>query len=120
MGMHEDRIKALRFEFPEQIPISAGILPAAWIKYREELDEIVASHPILFGGHKMGDRDYDAVGGTYFDLENPRDLRAFVGREYVDFSVNLQCLLKMLLGLGEVIEFCTSAAKLQECLCLLA
>ena len=61
----QDRIKALRFEGPEYIPISAGILPAAWMKHREAMDEIVARHPILFGEHKAGQRDYDQVGGTY-------------------------------------------------------
>ncbi|MBN1580917.1 MAG: hypothetical protein JXA89_09470, partial [Anaerolineae bacterium] len=70
MGMQVDRIKALKFEYPEHIPISAGILPAAWIKYREGLDEIVSRHPILFGGYKKGDRDYDAVGGTYVEGEH--------------------------------------------------
>jgi uroporphyrinogen decarboxylase len=65
MGMHEDRIRALEFSHPEHIPISVGILPAAWMKYRVALDEIAARHPILFGEYKQGDRDYDAVGGTY-------------------------------------------------------
>jgi uroporphyrinogen decarboxylase len=63
--MQEDRIKSLEFNHPEYIPISVGILPAAWIKYREGLDEIAARHPVLFEAYKQGDRDYDAVGGTY-------------------------------------------------------
>lgn len=63
--MHDDRIKAMLFQSPEYIPISAGILPSAWMKYRDALDEIVARHPVLFGPHRAGDRDYDAVGGTY-------------------------------------------------------
>ena len=64
MGMQEDRLKAMRFEGPECIPVSVSILPSAWMKYREELDEIVGRHPLLFGD-KEADRDYDAVGGTY-------------------------------------------------------
>jgi hypothetical protein len=32
--------------------------------HREAMDEIVARHPVLFGP-QTGDRDYDAVGGTY-------------------------------------------------------
>src|ERR1035438_4604231 len=35
VSMHEDRLKAMRFEHPEFIPVSVGILPAAWIKHRE-------------------------------------------------------------------------------------
>ncbi len=65
MGMYEDRIKALKFEYPAHIPIGVSILPAAWIKHREALDDIVTRHPILFGERHKGDRDYDAVGGTY-------------------------------------------------------
>jgi hypothetical protein len=59
-----DRIKAMNFDRPEYIPVAVGILPAAWIKHREALDEIVRRHPVLFG-EQNADRDYDAVGGTY-------------------------------------------------------
>ncbi len=70
MGMHEDRMKAMLYQTPEFIPISVGILPAAWIKYREELDAMVARHPVIFGPHKAGDRDYDAVSGQYVQGEH--------------------------------------------------
>ena len=70
MGMIKDRLKALTFEHPEYIPIGVSILPAAWMKHRQALDEIVFRHPILFGDHKEGDRDYDAVGGTYVEGEH--------------------------------------------------
>lgn len=63
MGLHEDRLKALLFEGPEQIPVSISILPAAWMKHRQALDEITARHPSLFGDRQ--ERDYDAVSGTY-------------------------------------------------------
>jgi len=64
-----NRIKAMRREYPSRIPISAGILPSAWMKHREALDEIVRRHPLVFG--KSGDqRDYDAVGGTYVEGEH--------------------------------------------------
>jgi hypothetical protein len=63
MSMQQDRIKALEFNHPEYIPISAGILPVAWMKYREALTEITNRYPLLFGPNH--DRDSDAVGGTY-------------------------------------------------------
>ncbi len=69
MGLHDDRIKAINFDYPEQIPVSVSFLPAAWMKYREALDEIVERHPALFGP-KQHDRDYDAVGGTYVEGEH--------------------------------------------------
>jgi len=61
----DDRIKAITRQYPSRIPISAGILPAAWMKHREALDAVVRRHPLLFGP-QTGQRDYDAVGrGTY-------------------------------------------------------
>jgi hypothetical protein len=65
MGMHEDRLKAMRFERPEYIPVSVGLLPATWMRHREELDKLVADHPVIFREYVPGHRDYDAVGGTY-------------------------------------------------------
>lgn len=59
-----DRIKAMKFEGPEYIPVSVGMLPSAWMKHREALDAIVRRHPTIFGQQNT-DRDYDAVGGTY-------------------------------------------------------
>ncbi len=66
MGIREDQIKAINFDHPEFIPIQANFLPAAWMKHREALDEIIERHPVLFGP-KDNQRDYDAVGGTYVE-----------------------------------------------------
>lgn len=65
MGMMDDRMKALRFERPEYIPVAVGILPAGWMKYREELDALTARYPIIFGEEREGNRDYDEVSGRY-------------------------------------------------------
>jgi hypothetical protein len=67
MGVEEERFRAMRFQRPRRIPLSAGILPAAWMKHRRALDEIVARHPAIFGEHKAGTTDYDSVGGTYVE-----------------------------------------------------
>ena len=45
--MSNDRIKASKNEHPERIPASVGILPAAWMKHREALEEITERHPLL-------------------------------------------------------------------------
>jgi len=57
----QDRLKALNFGHPDTIPVSVGILPAAWMKYREALDGLVAQHPIIFGSQGEKARDYDAI-----------------------------------------------------------
>lgn len=65
MPLDADRYKAMRYQHPEYIPVSVGILPAVWMKYRKDLDAIVARHPAVFGPMPETPRDYDAVGGTY-------------------------------------------------------
>jgi hypothetical protein len=67
MEAPDDRIQSIRREGPARIPVSVGILPAAWMRHREALDAIVRRHPRIFGEPKPGEtRDYDAVArGTY-------------------------------------------------------
>lgn len=65
MSAAEDREKAMWWEYPDHIPVAVSLLPGTWIKYRRELDELVARHPLIFGEHVPGTRDYDAVPPTY-------------------------------------------------------
>ncbi len=55
----------MRFQHPEYIPVSVSLLPAAWMQYREALEEVVLRHPVVFGYLRPGSVDYDAVQGTY-------------------------------------------------------
>jgi hypothetical protein len=65
-----DRIKAIERQHPDRIPVSASILPAAWMKHREALDAIVRRHPLVFGPQDKP-RDYDAVwSDTYHKGEH--------------------------------------------------
>jgi len=71
--MSDDRTKAMLFKHPEYIPVGVGLLPAAWMKYRGSLDELVRRHPIVFG-EQTGERDYDAMAkGTYVSGEHVDD-----------------------------------------------
>ena len=65
MTAHDDRTKAMLFEHPEYVPVSASAVPAVWMKYRDEYDRIVRRHPILFG-EQPEQRDYDAVSRPSF------------------------------------------------------
>jgi len=65
MSASDDRIKSMKFDHPEFIPVAVSLLPATWMKYREALEDLVARHPIIFGETSKGERDFDAVGGTY-------------------------------------------------------
>lgn len=57
--MTDDELKAMTFQRPRQIPVHVGILPAAWMRHRDKLQEIVDRHPSIFGPSRQ--RDYDAV-----------------------------------------------------------
>jgi uroporphyrinogen decarboxylase len=52
-------LKAMYFDRPEWTPFNVGIMPATWMKYREDLEEIVLSHPRAFPYHKKGSVDFD-------------------------------------------------------------
>lgn len=61
----------MNWQRPERIPVGVGILPAAWMKYRDALDAVIARHPLLFGEQRHSKRDYDAVwSGTYVQGEH--------------------------------------------------
>jgi len=48
--------KAMTYDHPEEIPVSIGILPAAWLRYEKELKELIKRFPQFFSW--MGE-DYD-------------------------------------------------------------
>ena len=64
--MDNDRLKALRFDYPDSIPVSVGVLPSAWSRYRDDLARIAGRYPLLFANPPKGERDYDSLTrGTY-------------------------------------------------------
>ena len=48
--MSELLIKAIKYQYPEQIPASVGLLPAAFIKYGDKLKKLLAKYENLVGG----------------------------------------------------------------------
>lgn len=71
MNEPNDRIKAMQYSCPQYIPVAVGLMPATWMKYRDELDALVRRHPIIFGDVQA--RNYDDVGGTYVAGEHVDD-----------------------------------------------
>lgn len=51
--MANSLISAIRMESPDTIPVSVGILPAAWFKYGNELQKLTDQYPQFFGGRKF-------------------------------------------------------------------
>jgi hypothetical protein len=44
----DDFLKAMTFNYPEYIPLQGAMLPATWMKYKEEFDEITLRYPEVF------------------------------------------------------------------------
>lgn len=51
--------KAIRYEYPETIPVSVSILPAAWLKHGEKLQKIVDKYPQFFGEYQYNPNNFE-------------------------------------------------------------
>lgn len=65
----ENYLRAVEFRHPEWIPFGVHLMPGTWMRYREKLEELVIRHPIIFGSHEKGSRDFDALSGGYQEGE---------------------------------------------------
>ena len=65
MNERENYLRAVEFRQPEWIPVTVSILPATWMKYREELEAIVLRHPELLPSFTRGKTDYDECPVAY-------------------------------------------------------
>jgi uroporphyrinogen decarboxylase len=65
----ENFLRALEFRGPEWIPVSPAILGAAWLGYREALEDIVLEHPRVFGDREKGETDFDKMQADHQEYE---------------------------------------------------
>jgi len=65
MTREENYFRTVEFRNPAWIPVSVSLMPATWKKYREDLEEIVIRHPLIFGEYKKGSRNFDEFRGLY-------------------------------------------------------
>ena len=65
MTNEENYLRTVEFRHPEWIPCSVSLMPATWARYREDLEDIVMRHPIIFGSYEKGSRDFDSFGTSY-------------------------------------------------------
>jgi uroporphyrinogen decarboxylase len=66
-------LKALRFDHPDWTPCRVGLMPATWIKYREDLEALVLSYPRIFPGYEKGSRDFDRIDDQLYELGRHTD-----------------------------------------------
>ncbi|HUW99803.1 MAG: uroporphyrinogen decarboxylase family protein [Phycisphaerae bacterium] len=60
-------LRAIHFDRPEWTPCHISFLPAAWMKYRENLEALCLEHPRVFPGFRKGGCDFDAVGDPLYE-----------------------------------------------------
>lgn len=60
-----DLIKAMTYDYPEQLPVSVGFLPAAWIKYGDELKRLVMQYPDLVPSSSIPDLNNIPIPASY-------------------------------------------------------
>lgn len=71
MTREENYYRTVEFRYPEYIICTVSLLPATWSKYRDDLQDLVIRHPIIFGEQKKDpNRNYDNFGGTYVEGEH--------------------------------------------------
>jgi hypothetical protein len=58
-------IKAATYQYPEQIPVSVGILPAVFIKYGGEIKAVIAEYPEICGEWWQNYNPYENMPGSY-------------------------------------------------------
>jgi len=57
----ENHLRTASFQGPEWIPCEMALASACWHELREDLEEVVLRHPLLFPDFKKGDVDFDEL-----------------------------------------------------------
>lgn len=65
MTYEENYFRTIEFRNPEYIICNVSLMPATWSKYREDLEDLVMRHPIIFGEYRKGSKNFDDFRGLY-------------------------------------------------------
>jgi hypothetical protein len=60
-------LKTITFDSPEWTMCRVALMPATWMLYREELEEVVLAHPRIFPGYKRGTKDFDEISNPLYE-----------------------------------------------------
>ena len=66
MSTNELLIKAATYQYPEEIPVGIGILPAVFIKYGDDIKKIIAKYKDLFGNWWENYDPYENMPKSYY------------------------------------------------------
>ena len=56
-------LRTIYFDYPEWTMCGVSLMPATWMRYREELEALVRAHPRLFPGYRQGQAKFDGPFG---------------------------------------------------------
>lgn len=73
MTNEENYLRTIEFRYPEWIPCSVAFLPGTWAKYREDLEDLLIRHPVIFSKYKKGSKDFDNFGKDFIEGETYTD-----------------------------------------------
>jgi len=57
-------LKTIFFDHPEWTPASVSLMPATWLRYRRDLEDLVLAHPKLWPGFRRDMVDYERISGS--------------------------------------------------------
>ena len=86
-------IKTITFDYPEWIPHVISISPSSWMKYREQLEDLVLRHPRVFPEYRKGEKDFDEISERLIST-------AFSGFSQEEREEMVKALVKMLNNFG--------------------
>jgi len=66
-------LKTIYFDYPAWTPCRVGLLPATWIKYREDLAALVQAHPKIFASDETRSHDFDAIANPLYEVGQHTD-----------------------------------------------
>ncbi len=66
-------LKTVTFDRPEWTPCRVGFVPATWMHYRADLEDLLLTHPRIFPDLVKGKTDFDAIWGPLYELGRRTD-----------------------------------------------
>ncbi len=85
MTSRENKLRTIRFEHPDYIPMNFSISGACWHYYdHEALYELIESHPLLFPGYKHSKKEKPAKADNLYTSKTITDDFGCVWQEAID------------------------------------
>ena len=66
-------LKTIFFDYPGWTMCRVGLMPATWMKYREELEALVLAHSRIFPDYEKGCKHFDQIDNPLYELGRHTD-----------------------------------------------